>query len=106
MEHVTQVEAEPREEFGKNAARRLRRAGRIPAVLYGGGGPAISVTVDPKKISQILTSGASHNAPSFTEYGRALLRIRYCSGTMRAIRRASRLPGSRGVIVAADRRSE
>ena len=62
MEHVTQVEAEPREEFGKNAARRLRRAGRIPAVLYGGGGPAISVTVDPKKISQILTSGASHNA--------------------------------------------
>src|SRR5205814_2450798 len=62
MDKVTQVEAAPREEFGKNAARRLRRAGRIPAVLYGGGGPAISVTVDPKKISQILTSGASHNA--------------------------------------------
>ena len=30
MEHVTQVEAEPREEFGKNAARRLRATGKIP----------------------------------------------------------------------------
>jgi large subunit ribosomal protein L25 len=62
MSQVTQVEAEPREEFGKNAARRLRRAGRIPGVLYGGGGPSISVAVDPHKISQILYSEAGHNA--------------------------------------------
>lgn len=62
MSQATQVEAEPREEFGKNAARRLRRAGRIPGVLYGGGGPAISVAVDPHKISQILYSESGHNA--------------------------------------------
>jgi large subunit ribosomal protein L25 len=56
------VEAEPREDFGKNAARRLRHAGRIPAVVYGGGGPAIPIVVDPRKISEILHSESGHNA--------------------------------------------
>ena len=31
------IEAEPRTEFGKGAARRNRRAGRVPAVMYGHG---------------------------------------------------------------------
>ena len=31
------IEAEPRTEFGKGAARRVRRAGRVPAVMYGHG---------------------------------------------------------------------
>ena len=57
-----EVAAEPREDFGKNAARRLRRSGRIPGVLYGGGGPTISVAVDPGRVSQILNSQAGHNA--------------------------------------------
>ncbi len=62
MAHVLTIEADLREGFGKNAARRLRRAGRIPAVVYGGGGPSIPVAVDPRKISQILYSEAGHNA--------------------------------------------
>ena len=62
MVQVTNVDAEPREDFGKNTARRMRRAGHIPAVVYGGGGPAIPVAVDPKKISAILHSEAGHNA--------------------------------------------
>jgi large subunit ribosomal protein L25 len=62
MTQVLAVEVEAREEFGKNAARRMRRAGRIPAVVYGGGGPAIPVAVDPKEILQILHSESGHNA--------------------------------------------
>jgi large subunit ribosomal protein L25 len=31
------ITAEPRTEFGKGAARRTRRAGRVPAVMYGHG---------------------------------------------------------------------
>jgi large subunit ribosomal protein L25 len=33
------ITAEPRTEFGKGAARRIRRADRVPAVLYGHGTP-------------------------------------------------------------------
>jgi large subunit ribosomal protein L25 len=62
MSEVLTVEADAREIFGKNAARRTRRSGQIPAVVYGGGGSAIPITVDPKKIVAILRSGSGHNA--------------------------------------------
>jgi large subunit ribosomal protein L25 len=56
------VEAEQREDFGKNAARRTRRSGRIPGVVYGGGGPVIPVYVDPEGIRDILHSESGHNS--------------------------------------------
>jgi large subunit ribosomal protein L25 len=62
MSEAFTVEAEPREDFGKNAARRTRRTGRIPGVVYGGGGPAIPLTVDPEGIRRILHSESGHNA--------------------------------------------
>jgi len=62
MAQVLNVEADPREDFGKNASRRLRHAGRIPGVVYGGGGSAIPVVVDPRKISEVLQTEAGHNA--------------------------------------------
>ena len=56
------VVAKPREgKFNKNAARRVRVAGKIPAVLYGSGHDAVAVEVDPKQISRILFSEAGHN---------------------------------------------
>jgi large subunit ribosomal protein L25 len=56
------VTAKPREgKFNKNAARRVRLAGRIPAVLYGSGHEPVAVEVDPKQISRILFSEAGHN---------------------------------------------
>lgn len=62
MVEMFNVEAAARETFGKNAARRLRHSGRIPGVVYGGGGPSVSVDVDPKAIIRILRSEAGHNA--------------------------------------------
>jgi large subunit ribosomal protein L25 len=56
------VVAQPRQgKFNKNAARRVRRAGKIPAVLYGAGHEPVAVEVDPKQISRILYSETGHN---------------------------------------------
>ena len=56
------VAAKPREgKFNKNAARRVRAAGKIPAVIYGGGSDPVAVEVDPKQISRILYSESGHN---------------------------------------------
>jgi len=59
---IEAVVATPREgKFNKNAARRVRVAGKIPAVVYGAGQEAIAVTVDPKVIIKILHSESGHN---------------------------------------------
>ena len=56
------VVAKPREgKFNKNAARRVRVAGKIPAVLYGSGHQPVAVEVEPKQISRILFSETGHN---------------------------------------------
>ena len=48
--------------FTKNAARRVRVAGKIPAVLYGAGHEPVAIEVDPKAISKILFSETGHNS--------------------------------------------
>jgi len=56
------VVAKPREgKFNKNAARRVRAAGKIPAVLYGPGHDPVAIEVEPKQISRILFSETGHN---------------------------------------------
>jgi large subunit ribosomal protein L25 len=55
------LEATTRDSRGKNEARRLRAAGRIPAVLYGGTDGAVALSVDPKVLSRILHSGSGVN---------------------------------------------
>jgi large subunit ribosomal protein L25 len=47
--------------FNKNHARRVRVAGKIPAVVYGAGLESVAVAVDPRVITQILHSDAGHN---------------------------------------------
>jgi large subunit ribosomal protein L25 len=57
------VAATPREgKFNKNAARRVRVKGKIPAVVYGASEPAVAIEVDPKQIQKILHSEAGHNS--------------------------------------------
>jgi large subunit ribosomal protein L25 len=56
------IEAKPRQGGTKNDARRLRRSGQIPAVLYGAGLEPKTVVVDPKQIRRILNSETGHNS--------------------------------------------
>ena len=44
------IEAEPRSETGKNEMRRLRKAGRIPAVLYGAGKESLPLSLNPRQL--------------------------------------------------------
>ncbi len=55
------VEAQPRQADGKNVARRVRKSGKVPAVVYGAGKPVVSISVDPKQIARILHSESGHN---------------------------------------------
>jgi large subunit ribosomal protein L25 len=56
------LEAEIRTTFGKNEARRTRREGKVPGVLYGGEGQeATPITVQPRALLKILHSEAGQN---------------------------------------------
>jgi large subunit ribosomal protein L25 len=55
------VEAKPRNGGGKNVARRLRRSGMVPGVLYGAKKEPVAVALDPKQIARILQSSTGHN---------------------------------------------
>jgi len=55
------LEAQPREAGTKNHARRVRREGKIPAVVYGASKAAVPVSVDPRHVLRILRSDTGHN---------------------------------------------
>jgi large subunit ribosomal protein L25 len=56
------LEAEMREDLGKGASRRLRRAHKIPAVLYGAGRPAWSLTLKENQLMRNLQDEAFYAA--------------------------------------------
>jgi large subunit ribosomal protein L25 len=60
MEQII-VEAALRETRGKNAARRVRRTGHVPAVLYGGKDGSQVLEVNTKQVTAILRSPMGHN---------------------------------------------
>src|SRR5213592_615059 len=56
------ISATNRADRGKNAARRLRRRGLVPGIVYCGKGENLSVAVDPKALQRVLRSEAGRNA--------------------------------------------
>ena len=54
MSDDTTISAEQRERVGKGSARAVRRAGRIPAVIYGGKKEPTSITLESREISKIV----------------------------------------------------
>jgi large subunit ribosomal protein L25 len=55
------VAAEVRASRGKNEARRTRRAGQIPAVVYGAFQDPVSIAVNPREILKIVRSTTGYN---------------------------------------------
>ena len=55
------LEAQAREAGTKNDARRVRREGKIPAVVYGAGKDSLAISVDPRVVTRILNSETGHN---------------------------------------------
>lgn len=55
------LEGQARKPGTKNEARRMRRDGKIPAVIYGAGKDSLSISVDPRVVTRILNSETGHN---------------------------------------------
>ena len=56
------LEVAPREESGTSAARRLRREGKIPGVLYGRGNPPRPICVAERELRRVLTGAGGLHA--------------------------------------------
>lgn len=60
MERVS-LTAQPRTEVGSSAARRARRQGRVPAVMYGRGADTVQIAVDARDLYSVLHTDAGAN---------------------------------------------
>jgi len=59
MSKIVSVTAEMRDRAGKGAARAVRRAGRVPAVIYGNKQDAVTISLEPRELHRAL------HAPGF-----------------------------------------
>lgn len=57
MAGIRTLAATVREGTGKGAARRVRREGRIPGVIYGGGDPPEPVALDYRELNKLIYAG-------------------------------------------------
>ncbi len=56
-----ELTAEPRNDLGKGASRRLRRAGKVPAIMYGGGKDPESLTLSHNEVLRNLEHEAFYS---------------------------------------------
>ena len=69
MSDQLMLPAEARERAGKGASRALRRDGRVPAVIYGEKKEPLSVHVEEKLLSKMLSTGHFMNSVVMVEIG-------------------------------------
>jgi large subunit ribosomal protein L25 len=67
----TTLVVESRANTGKGAARKLRAAGRVPAILYGQGRESVPLTLDPRALEKVLKSGGANTLLDLTVEGRS-----------------------------------
>jgi large subunit ribosomal protein L25 len=62
MQHDVHIEVTSRDTRGKNAARRLRVTGKVPAVVYGGGKDPVAIEVERKTLDEFLRKSGNEHA--------------------------------------------
>lgn len=75
MSDQFELRVEPRETAGTGAMRRLRRAGKVPGVLYGGGRDNLSVQLEHDQVMHSLEVEAFHSAIIMLRYGEIEQRV-------------------------------
>ncbi|MGH3372652.1 MAG: 50S ribosomal protein L25/general stress protein Ctc, partial [Nocardioidaceae bacterium] len=71
----TKIQAESRTEFGKGAARRIRRADKVPAVLYGHGTDPVHITLPGHETMLALKHGGANALLSIEVDGKSHLSL-------------------------------
>jgi len=61
MKASFEIKAEPRQDAGKGASRRLRHAGKVPAILYGGTEPPSNIVLDHVELAHHLEHEAFYS---------------------------------------------
>lgn len=61
MSDTMNIEVSPRQQTGKNANRRSRANGKIPAVVYGGGRESVAIEVDRKTLMDMMRNHQGEN---------------------------------------------
>jgi large subunit ribosomal protein L25 len=69
MSEQLTLPAESRDRAGKGASRELRRAGRVPAVIYGDKKEAVSIHVEEKLLARMLSTGHFMNSVIMIDAG-------------------------------------
>jgi large subunit ribosomal protein L25 len=54
MPEMISLSAEPRSRAGKGPARATRRAGRVPAIVYGDNREPVLISLEPRELSRVL----------------------------------------------------
>ena len=88
MATVKELKATARPKAGKGAARAERRAGRVPAVIYGDNQAPLTISLDDKGARQAIFAGAkpasriADTAPSIQEWIRSSCRMAVSSSAI------------------------
>ena len=56
MPEITTLNAEPRAQAGKGAARAMRKAGRVPGIIYGENKEPVMISLEPRELSRVLAN--------------------------------------------------
>ena len=84
------IAATRRDDSGKGAARKLRAAGQIPAIVYGQGTEATAIALDPKPLLEVFRKTQNRNTRIDIDLGDETIAA--------LVREAQRHPVSRDVL--------